>query len=109
MEALGKGFDLTSDFRLRFAKGSQRLVVLDEVNKRDLLIPSTGVTIKAVSQDIRVDKGDRIRFKSDVLEFNQVFLFILFFHLLFTYTHTHTHKEFMFAVILLFLCRCLKY
>lgn len=72
MEALGKGFDLTSDFRLRFAKGSQRLVVLDEVNKRDLLIPSTGVTIKAVSQDIRVDKGDRIRFKSDVLEFNQM-------------------------------------
>lgn len=72
MEALGKGFDLTSDFRLRFAKGSQRLVVLDEVNKRDLLIPPTGVTIKAVSQDIRVDKGDRIRFKSDVLEFNQM-------------------------------------
>lgn len=79
MEALGKGFDLTSDFRLRFAKGSQRLVVLDEVNKRDLLIPPTGVTIKAVSQDIRVDKGDRIRFKSDVLEFNQVYLFILLF------------------------------
>lgn len=72
MEALGKGFDLTSDFRLRFAKGSQRLIVLDEVNKRDLLIPPTGVTIKAVSQDIRVDKGDRIRFKSDVLEFNQM-------------------------------------
>lgn len=89
MEALGKGFDLTSDFRLRFAKGSQRLVVLDEVNKRDLLIPPTGVTIKAVSQDIRVDKGDRIRFKSDVLEFNQVYLFILLFSFI---IHTHTQR-----------------
>lgn len=74
LECLGKGFDLTSDFRLKFAKGmidGGRLVELDEVNKRDILIPG-GSTIKGVSEDIRCDKGDRIRFKSDVLEFNQV-------------------------------------
>ena len=84
LESLGKGFDLASDFRLRFAKGirvggnsnsgSKRLVVLDERNKRDILIPGAGgaTVIKGVSENIRCDKGDRIRFKSDVLEFNQV-------------------------------------
>ncbi|KAL6970882.1 hypothetical protein U1Q18_030560 [Sarracenia purpurea var. burkii] len=74
LEALGSGFDLASDFRLKFAKacpGGGRLVVLDEANKRDIVIPG-GVTIRGVSEDIRCDKGDRIRFKSDVLEFNQM-------------------------------------
>lgn len=73
MEALGKGFDLSSDFRLKFAKGCDggRLVVIDEANKRDIAVPG-GATIKQVSEDIRLDKGDRIRFKSDVLEFNQM-------------------------------------
>uniref|UniRef100_A0A5B6ZB14 MACPF domain-containing protein n=1 Tax=Davidia involucrata TaxID=16924 RepID=A0A5B6ZB14_DAVIN len=75
MESLGLGFDLASDFRLKFAKGyyqgGGRLVVIDEVNKRDIVIPG-GVTIRGVSEDIRCDKGDRIRFKSDVLEFNQM-------------------------------------
>lgn len=83
LEGLGKGFDLASDFRLKFAKGieGRRLVELDEVNKRDILIPG-GATIKGVSEDIRCDKGDRIRFKSDVLEFNQV-CFFLFCYFLF--------------------------
>ncbi|GAU23479.1 hypothetical protein TSUD_81610 [Trifolium subterraneum] len=81
LESLGKGFDLASDFRLRFAKGirdgvnsRKRLVVLDEENKRDILIPGAGgaTVIKGVSENIRCDKGDRIRFKSDVLEFNQM-------------------------------------
>jgi hypothetical protein len=77
LEALGKGFDLTSDFRLKFAKGSKRLVAVDEFNKRDIVIPG-GPTICGVPQDIRCDKGDRLRFKSDVLEFNQVCLFFFF-------------------------------
>jgi len=46
-------------------------VVIDEMNKRDIMVPG-GVTIKDVLQDIRCDKGDRVRFKSDVLPFNQV-------------------------------------
>lgn len=73
MESLGLGFDLTNDFRLKFAKGvpGERLVVLDERNKGDIVIPG-GLTIPGVSEDIRCDKGDRIRFKSDVLEFNQM-------------------------------------
>ncbi|XVF84503.1 hypothetical protein PTKIN_Ptkin17bG0042000 [Pterospermum kingtungense] len=70
MEALGKGFDISGDFRLKYAKGT-RLVVLDDTDKRDIVFPGA-FTIKDVSQDIRLDKGDRIRFKSDVLEFNQM-------------------------------------
>lgn len=74
LECVGKGFDLTSDFRMKFAKGlinGGRLVVVDEVNKRDVMVPG-GVIIPDVSEDIRFDKGDRVRFKSDVLPFNQV-------------------------------------
>ncbi|EOY05047.1 MAC/Perforin domain-containing protein isoform 1 [Theobroma cacao] len=70
MEALGKGIDISGDFRLKYAKGT-RLVVLDETNKRDIVFPGA-FTVQGVSQDIRLDKGDRIRFKSDVLEFNQM-------------------------------------
>jgi len=86
LECSRKGFNLASNFWLKFAKGicEERLVVLDEQNKRDILIPGTGgVTIKGVSENIRCDKGDRIRFKSDVLEFNQVpFFLILLLYLL---------------------------
>ncbi|KAF6144266.1 hypothetical protein GIB67_024493 [Kingdonia uniflora] len=74
IQSLGLGFDLTSDFRLRFAKRSvcgKRLVVLDEENLKDIVIPG-GSVVRRVSKDISCDKGDRVRFKSDVLEFNQM-------------------------------------
>lgn len=79
MEALGCGFDFASDFRLKFVKrcpNGGRLVILDESNRRNVVIPG-GVTIPDVSENIRCDKGDHIRFKSDVLEFNQVSIFNL--------------------------------
>ncbi|KAK9146037.1 hypothetical protein Sjap_005940 [Stephania japonica] len=73
LNSLGLGFDLTSDFRLKFAKrGGGRLVVVDEENRRDIVVVPGGSVIRGVSKDIRCDKGDRIRFKSDVLEFNQM-------------------------------------
>ncbi|KAK2443300.1 MACPF domain-containing protein [Trifolium repens] len=74
LDCLGKGFDLTSDFRMKFSKGlinGGKLVVIDEMNKRDIMVPG-GVIIQDVSEDIRCDKGDRVRFKSDVLQFNQM-------------------------------------
>lgn len=73
MEALGCGFDLASDFRLKYAKrgGGERLVVLDEGRERDVVVPG-GPTIRGVPEGIRCDKGDRMRFRSDVLEFNQM-------------------------------------
>lgn len=76
IECLGKGFDFTSDFRLKFAKGQgrRRLVVVDEENKRNITVPGTAATIPNVSQDISCDKGDRLRFKSHVLQFNQVII-----------------------------------
>jgi hypothetical protein len=74
VRALGTGFDLTSDFRLRFAKAAaRRLVDLDEDARRDVPLPgSGGATLHGVPRDVVVGKGDRIRFRSDVLEFNQV-------------------------------------
>lgn len=85
LRSLGLGFDLTCDFQLRFAKGYPhcRLVELDETNTWDIAIPG-GPTIRGVSKDIGFDKGDRLRFRSDVLEFNQVMLFIsTIYHLFF--------------------------
>ncbi|KAL6841980.1 hypothetical protein ACP4OV_028180 [Aristida adscensionis] len=77
IRALGAGFDLTSDFRLRFAKAGtgRRLVDLDEGAGacRDVLLPGGGgATLRGVPRGVGVDKGDRIRFRSDVLEFNQM-------------------------------------
>ncbi|KAI3823121.1 hypothetical protein L1987_04551 [Smallanthus sonchifolius] len=75
LESLGLGFDLASDFRLKFAKrcpDGGRLVELDESRKRDIVVPGGCATISRVSEDIRCDKGDRISFKSDVLEFNKM-------------------------------------
>lgn len=92
VEALGCGFDFASDFRLKFVKrcpGGGRLVVLDSKNKRDIVIPvaagaaggvansGVGVVIPNVSENIKCDKGDHIRFKSDVLEFNRVIIRVL--------------------------------
>jgi hypothetical protein len=73
VEALGRGFDFTNDFRLKFCKGNSRsrLVVLEEKKKRDIVIPG-GPLIQNVSTDIKCDKGERTRYKSDILEFNQV-------------------------------------
>ncbi|KAH6821924.1 hypothetical protein C2S53_002809 [Perilla frutescens var. hirtella] len=73
-DALGLGFDLASDFRLKFVKrcpNGGRLVILDERRKRDVVVPG-GVTIRDVPESIRIDKGDHMRFKSDVLQFNQM-------------------------------------
>ncbi|XP_073053524.1 MACPF domain-containing protein At1g14780-like [Primulina eburnea] len=77
MQALGLGFDLASDYRLKFVKRNPnggRLVVLDENRKRDVVVPGHGgvVQIPDVPECIRVDKGDHIRFKSDVLPFDQM-------------------------------------
>ncbi|KAB2620084.1 MACPF domain-containing protein [Pyrus ussuriensis x Pyrus communis] len=72
LNSLGKGFDLTSDFQLKYCKGGkQRLVVLNDTDKRELTVPGFR-TIQNVSVDIKCDKGDRTRYQSDILTFNQM-------------------------------------
>ncbi|CAE5957508.1 unnamed protein product [Arabidopsis arenosa] len=77
VKSLGKGFDLTADFRLKYCKdgdgaaGDDRLVVLDQTQNRELHIPGFGV-FQNVSADINCDKGERTRFRSDILDFNKM-------------------------------------
>lgn len=80
LSSLGRGFDLTMDFRLRYRKGKERLILLDKTDKREIAVPGFG-SIKDVPIDIKCDKGDRTRYQSDILDFNQVmnanfFLFV---------------------------------
>ncbi|KAG6516057.1 MACPF domain-containing protein At1g14780-like [Zingiber officinale] len=71
VRCLGKGFDVTCDFRPEYCRGKEeRLVVLNE-EKRELAVPGFG-SCQDVPADINCDKGDRIRFQSDVLEFTQM-------------------------------------
>ncbi|KAE8719218.1 MACPF domain-containing protein [Hibiscus syriacus] len=69
LSSLGKGFDLTMDFRLKYCKGKERLILLDETKKREMTIPGFD-SIKDVPIDIKCDKGDRTRYQSDILGFN---------------------------------------
>ncbi|OVA02501.1 Membrane attack complex component/perforin (MACPF) domain [Macleaya cordata] len=71
LNSLGKGFDVTSDFRLKYCKGEGRLVLLNETETKDLAIPGLG-SIENVSIDVKCDKGDRTRYQSDVFEFNKM-------------------------------------
>ena len=69
--AIGLGYDLCNDVRLTACKPGPRLVELDPTRARDLMVPG-GVVVADVSASIRCDKGERTRFRSDVLSFNQV-------------------------------------
>lgn len=71
LHCLGRGFDITSDFRMKYCKGKRRLVSLNEADTRDLLVPGFGL-FPGVSVDIKCDKGERIRYQSDVLQFHQM-------------------------------------
>jgi len=78
LSCLGKGFDVACDFRAKYCKGKERLVVINEEERAELVVPGFG-SVSDVSVDIKCDKGDRMRFQSDVLEFNRVFFFFFFF------------------------------
>ncbi|KAK6122428.1 hypothetical protein DH2020_043819 [Rehmannia glutinosa] len=71
LSSLGKGFDLSSDFRLKYCKGENRLILLNETDTRKLSVPGFG-SFENVSVDIKCDKGERTRYQSHVLDFNQM-------------------------------------
>ncbi|CAL4901861.1 unnamed protein product [Urochloa decumbens] len=72
--AVGCGYDLTGDLRLGKAKPGGRLVDIDgalPARARDLTLPG-GAAVSGVPAGIVADKGERTRFRSDVLSFSQM-------------------------------------
>ena len=75
--SIGRGYDVAIDLRLRYCKGDlkdPRLIEIDEDGGREIVLPG-GISIPNVSKSIKCDKGERIRFRSDVLSFQQVVYF----------------------------------
>ncbi|CAN6336843.1 unnamed protein product [Urochloa humidicola] len=73
--AVGCGYDLTGDLRLSRAKPAGRLVDMDASasRARDLALPgAAGAAVAGVPAWIVADKGERTRFRSDVLPFSQM-------------------------------------
>uniref|UniRef100_A0A5B6YGJ0 Putative MACPF domain-containing protein NSL1 n=1 Tax=Davidia involucrata TaxID=16924 RepID=A0A5B6YGJ0_DAVIN len=74
VSVIGFGYDLTADIRLSACKpgpSGSRLIELDQTLTKDLVVPG-GVVVPNVSTAIKCDKGERTRFRSDVLSFNQM-------------------------------------
>lgn len=59
IQALGRGFNVTSDIRLLYCKGApgSRLVHFDEEKTKDLLV-CDGVTVPNVSIDVECSRGE---------------------------------------------------
>lgn len=70
VSVIGSGYDLCNDIRLSACKSM--LIELDPTRTRDLVVPG-GAVVPDVSTSIKCDKGERTRFRSDVVSFNQVF------------------------------------
>ena len=73
IQALGRGFDITSDIRLLYCKGApgSRLVHLDEEHTKDLSV-SDNVVIPSVSVDIDCSSGKSDIVKTPVRSFHEV-------------------------------------
>lgn len=74
--AIGSGYDLCYDLRLNSCKPV--LIELDRTRTRDLVVPG-GAVVPNVSTSIKCDKGERTKFRSDVVSFNQVLFLCGFF------------------------------
>ncbi|MCI02299.1 MACPF domain-containing protein CAD1-like, partial [Trifolium medium] len=75
IQALGRGFDVTSDIRLLYCKGApgSRLVHLDEQHTRDLVL-SQQLVVPDVSLDIDFSNGTSGILKTPVCSFQEVWL-----------------------------------
>lgn len=75
IESIGLGYDLTVDLRLKYCKSTSlsdpRLIAVDDDQLRDIAVPG-GFCIPQVPKSIKFDKGERMRFGSDVFSFQQV-------------------------------------
>lgn len=68
--AIGCGYDFAADVRLTRCKAG-RLIKLDGAAVEDMVVPG-GVVLRDVPKSIRCDKGERMRFRSEVLSFHQM-------------------------------------
>uniref|UniRef100_A0ACD5YYN9 Uncharacterized protein n=2 Tax=Avena sativa TaxID=4498 RepID=A0ACD5YYN9_AVESA len=72
VRCLGLGFDMTCDLRLKFCKDSGGSVVARSSGETaPVSVPGVGV-VRDMPDDVKCGKGDRVRFKSDALEFNKM-------------------------------------
>ncbi|KAH9750920.1 MACPF domain-containing protein [Citrus sinensis] len=72
--SIGRGYDIAIDLRLKYCKGDlkdSRLIEIDKDGGREIVLPG-GISIPNVSKSIKCDKGERTRFRSDVLSFQQM-------------------------------------
>jgi hypothetical protein len=72
--SIGRGYDISVDLRLKYCKGDSkesRLLEIDEDVGREIVLPG-GILIPKVSKSIKCDKGERTRFRSDALSFQQM-------------------------------------
>ncbi|KAL9258500.1 MACPF domain-containing protein [Drosera capensis] len=71
--AIGRGYDVNADLRLKYCKGEGKGSRLIEIEERveDVMLPG-GIVVSGVSKSIRCDKGERTRFRSDVFSFQQM-------------------------------------
>ncbi|GLT85764.1 hypothetical protein SLE2022_039420 [Rubroshorea leprosula] len=74
IKSIGCGYDIAIDLRLKYCKGNfkdSRLIEIDEDGGHEIVLPG-GIPIPNVSKSIKCDKGERTRFRSDVLSFQQM-------------------------------------
>ncbi|KAL8535946.1 hypothetical protein ACS0TY_011551 [Phlomoides rotata] len=71
IQSIGRGYDISLDLRLKYCKGDSRLIEIDEDQGREIVLPG-GISVPNVSKSIKCDKGERTRFRSDVLTFQQM-------------------------------------
>ncbi|EHA8591771.1 putative MACPF domain-containing protein [Cocos nucifera] len=74
ISSIGLGYDITADIRLKYCKREipdPYLIELDRDQVQDAVLPG-GLCIPNVPKSIKCDKGERMRFRSDVLTFQQV-------------------------------------
>ncbi|MQM12854.1 hypothetical protein Taro_045772 [Colocasia esculenta] len=71
ISSIGLGYDISADLRLKACKKEPRLIDFDHDEGREIIL-SGGISIPNVSKSIKCDKGERMRFRSDVLSFQQM-------------------------------------
>lgn len=75
VSVIGRGYDICRDIRFSSCK-NERLIEIDQKHVNDVVFPG-GVVVSGVPSCIKCDKGERTRFSSDVLTFNQVIMILI--------------------------------